>query len=68
MKRFKGRIVLVTGATSGLGRAAAIEFLREGVKVVVAGRKDNEGEEIVQIYRFIKSLDLVCWPGKIQGM
>lgn len=36
--RFKGQAVIVTGAGSGIGRAAAAAFVREGARVLVAGR------------------------------
>ncbi|MEQ9618588.1 MAG: SDR family oxidoreductase [Deltaproteobacteria bacterium] len=49
MKRFIDKTALVTGATSGIGRATAVAFAREGARVVVAGRRDNEGEETVRL-------------------
>ena len=38
MKRFKEKTVIVTGAGSGIGRATAIRFAREGANVVLVGR------------------------------
>lgn len=43
-----GKVAIVTGGSSGIGRAAAIELARQGAKVVVAARRESEGEETVQ--------------------
>ena len=42
----KNKTVLITGALTGIGRAAAIIFAQEGAHVVVSGRKDKEGQEL----------------------
>ena len=51
MKSFENKVALVTGATSGIGRATAIAFAREGAKVVVSGRRQAEGEETVALIK-----------------
>ena len=40
-------VVLITGALTGIGRAAAIIFAQEGARVVVSGRQDEQGQELV---------------------
>jgi NAD(P)-dependent dehydrogenase (short-subunit alcohol dehydrogenase family) len=42
-----GRTALVTGATSGVGRATAIQLAREGAEVIVHGRDANRGDQVV---------------------
>src|SRR5213593_1324031 len=40
-------VVLITGALTGIGRAAAIIFAQEGAHIVVSGRRDKQGRELV---------------------
>ncbi|MBL8739289.1 MAG: SDR family oxidoreductase [Planctomycetes bacterium] len=43
------KIALVTGGTSGIGRATAIAYARAGAKVVVSGRREKEGKETLAL-------------------
>ncbi len=51
MKGLKDKVVIVTGASQGIGRAAAQIFAQEGAKVVIADVKVQGGEETVRIIR-----------------
>ena len=42
----KNKVVLITGAPTGIGRAAAVIFAQKGAHVVVSGRRDKEGQEL----------------------
>jgi NAD(P)-dependent dehydrogenase (short-subunit alcohol dehydrogenase family) len=49
MKTFTDKVILVTGGTSGIGRATAVAFAKEGASVVVTGRRETEGAESVRL-------------------
>lgn len=45
-RRFEGKVAVVTGATSGIGRATAIRLAAEGAKVAFCGRRETLGREV----------------------
>ena len=47
MTDFSGKVILITGATSGLGATAAISLASQGAKVAITGRRDEQGQAVV---------------------
>src|SRR6185312_5307040 len=44
-------VILITGALTGIGRAAVVAFAKQGAKVVVSGRRDEPGNALAQELR-----------------
>jgi len=50
-KRLDGKVCLITGTTSGMGKVSSMLFAQEGAKVVMAARREERGKEIEEIIR-----------------
>ena len=61
-RRFADKVVLITGATSGIGRAAAVRFAAEGGKVGFCGRRENLGAEVERQIRDAGGDATTCTP------
>jgi NAD(P)-dependent dehydrogenase (short-subunit alcohol dehydrogenase family) len=48
MGEFDGKVVFITGGTSGIGRGTAVEFAKRGAKVAFTGRREKEGSETLK--------------------
>lgn len=49
MNKFRGKVALVTGGGSGIGRATALKFAAEGASVVIGNRNEKAGQETVEL-------------------
>jgi NAD(P)-dependent dehydrogenase (short-subunit alcohol dehydrogenase family) len=47
--KLKGKVAVITGAATGIGKATAILFAKEGASVVIADIKDKESNETVKM-------------------
>lgn len=48
MKRLNGNNIIITGGTSGIGRASAIQLSEQGANIILCGRNKDKGDSIVQ--------------------
>ena len=47
MSDFEGKVILITGATSGLGATAAVSLAGKGAKVAITGRREEQGRAVL---------------------
>ena len=66
LKRLLDKVVIITGATSGIGLEIARFSISQGANVVISGRRENQGKKIAnqlgERCRFIKCCK--CWGSK----
>ena len=48
-KQFDGKVALITGGSSGIGRAAALMFAAHGARVAIASRRESESLETIRL-------------------
>ena len=76
MARLAGKVAIVTGATSGLGAAAALRMAEEGAAVLVTGRNEERGRAVVESiaqaggrarFRPLDVTDEAAWQDAVDG-
>lgn len=48
MSKLKNKVALITGGTSGIGKATAIDFIEQGATVIITGRHQNTVDQTVK--------------------
>ena len=51
LERLKGKVIVISGGTKGVGRAAAEEFARQGAKVVIGGRDEESAMKSIRLMK-----------------
>jgi len=61
MKQFKDKVVWITGASSGIGEALAFEFAKQGVRLILSARREDELRRVA-VATQLPELDLMVLP------
>ena len=61
----KGKVVVVTGGSSGIGEEAALQFAREGCQVAIASRSEEKHETVYELFVPFKAIGLSDRPGSV---
>ena len=64
MKRFQDKVAVITGATSGIGRATALAFAKEGAHVAIAGRRMDRLQAVAREARGL-GVTALCLEGDV---
>jgi NADP-dependent 3-hydroxy acid dehydrogenase YdfG len=66
-RRFVDKVVVITGASSGIGKATAIEFARHGAALVLTARRETALEQTADECRRAGSDAMVCGQSSIRA-
>lgn len=49
MKKLENKVALITGGSSGIGKSIALRYVKEGAKVIIVGRNENNLKEVLEL-------------------
>ena len=55
------RTALITGATSGIGKATAEKFAKEGIRLIVCGRRESKLKELAEKLADLTEVYQLCF-------
>ena len=61
MENVENKVIIITGATSGIGEATARVLAKHGAKVVLSGRREERLEKLANEYHVSKTAIAIAW-------